>query len=346
MPNSFACSCGAQLSVKPELAGKRIACPQCGQPVTVPTVPSGVTVRCKCGKVYQVKPQMAGKTVRCTACGGLFIVPGPGKTGETASVRAASDEADSGKGDSGSIAAAATPLSRAVPRSVSPSTAAKASRKARRVNRTMLVGIAIAGGAAVVVLLAMVAFLLFARGSAAPDQSTPEAVYQAFARAEAADQYLAVFDLVTPQSQEFLAGMAAFALHGSAPIDKRALRLLEKHSAKAAENAVLTPNNPNDPRQLLAAMRKLGERIPDKRAFYAEALQFFKSFDDESLWDRLGGSLMAGPKTALRNVVVDGDRARGASVMTFDGKTVEQPVVFLRIDGLWRVDLTESGPPP
>ena len=38
------CECGKTLNVKPEMAGKRVKCPECGTPITVAT-PKGV--RCK-----------------------------------------------------------------------------------------------------------------------------------------------------------------------------------------------------------------------------------------------------------------------------------------------------------
>ena len=34
-----ACACGAQFRVKPELAGKRVQCPKCGQPFLIPDAP-------------------------------------------------------------------------------------------------------------------------------------------------------------------------------------------------------------------------------------------------------------------------------------------------------------------
>jgi hypothetical protein len=41
-PLSFACGeCGKDLKVKPELAGKKIKCPQCGQAVAVPSLQAG-----------------------------------------------------------------------------------------------------------------------------------------------------------------------------------------------------------------------------------------------------------------------------------------------------------------
>ena len=36
MPIVIACQCGKKLQAKDELAGKRVKCPQCGQPLTVP----------------------------------------------------------------------------------------------------------------------------------------------------------------------------------------------------------------------------------------------------------------------------------------------------------------------
>lgn len=38
-----------------------------------------ILVKCKCGKQLSVKPEMAGKKGKCPGCGALFTIPGPAK---------------------------------------------------------------------------------------------------------------------------------------------------------------------------------------------------------------------------------------------------------------------------
>lgn len=100
MPITFSCSCGKNLRVGDEHAGKRVKCPSCGKAVAVPaarkaaesqpaapkaqggtataTAPSGQAVRfgCECGKQLQAKAELAGKRIKCPSCGTTLLVPG------------------------------------------------------------------------------------------------------------------------------------------------------------------------------------------------------------------------------------------------------------------------------
>jgi DNA-directed RNA polymerase subunit RPC12/RpoP len=65
------CSCGAKFKAKVELAGKRLKCPTCGHPLSVPTQEAATTpirVACQCGQAFQAKVSLAGKAVACPAC--------------------------------------------------------------------------------------------------------------------------------------------------------------------------------------------------------------------------------------------------------------------------------------
>ena len=72
------CGCGAQFMAKAELAGKRLTCPSCGQPLLVPN-PQGPTskirVACQCGQAFQAKAELAGKRVKCPSCGQPLAIP-------------------------------------------------------------------------------------------------------------------------------------------------------------------------------------------------------------------------------------------------------------------------------
>ena len=78
MPIEHACTCGAKLKVKDELAGKKIKCPKCSQVSTVaePTIPTEmIPIRCQCGKSYQAKSSMSGKSFKCSACEQMVSIP-------------------------------------------------------------------------------------------------------------------------------------------------------------------------------------------------------------------------------------------------------------------------------
>jgi hypothetical protein len=92
MPVSFSCSCGKQLRVPDEYAGRRVKCPGCGEATTVPTngaaaapkrapapqaPPAGmIRFACECGKQMQARAEYAGRTTQCPACGAEVVIPG------------------------------------------------------------------------------------------------------------------------------------------------------------------------------------------------------------------------------------------------------------------------------
>jgi serine/threonine protein kinase len=73
------CPCGQKLSVKKDLAGKKIRCPKCQRLLAIP-VPERVAskplkVTCQCGQQYHARADLAGKTVKCMRCGAPLAVP-------------------------------------------------------------------------------------------------------------------------------------------------------------------------------------------------------------------------------------------------------------------------------
>lgn len=80
------CQCGKKFAAPENLAGKKVKCPSCGQPIIIPaagptkpaTVPQSgnITVSCQCGKRFSAPPNLAGKNVKCPGCGQPIAVPG------------------------------------------------------------------------------------------------------------------------------------------------------------------------------------------------------------------------------------------------------------------------------
>ncbi len=91
MPLVVNCSCGKQLRVPDEFAGKRVKCPACQNPCavpaagapsrTAPATPAGtmISFRCTCGQTMQARAEFAGRKTKCPSCG--EVVPIPGKAG-------------------------------------------------------------------------------------------------------------------------------------------------------------------------------------------------------------------------------------------------------------------------
>jgi hypothetical protein len=97
MPILLPCSCGKQLRIPDDFAGKRIKCPACSEILTVPDAaltpartgvvahsvpaPVGGMLRfsCTCGKVMQAKSEFAGRSTRCPACQSTLTIPGAGE---------------------------------------------------------------------------------------------------------------------------------------------------------------------------------------------------------------------------------------------------------------------------
>jgi hypothetical protein len=99
MPISFLCSCGKQLRAPEDYVGRRVKCPGCGEPQTVPTaeaparaappraappraaakppaVPAGmVRFTCTCGKQMQARAEYAGRPTQCPGCGAEVLIP-------------------------------------------------------------------------------------------------------------------------------------------------------------------------------------------------------------------------------------------------------------------------------
>ena len=70
----------ARFHAKPELAGKLVTCPSCGQAFKVPQpqVPvASVRATCQCGRSFAAKPELSGKLVKCPSCGQPLSVPHP-----------------------------------------------------------------------------------------------------------------------------------------------------------------------------------------------------------------------------------------------------------------------------
>lgn len=110
MEISVSCSCGKSFKAKPALAGKKVACPACKAPISIPeqelneqnkvssesTVPGShvpaipappetppptqapeILITCACQQQFKVDAQYAGQQANCPACQSLCFIPHP-----------------------------------------------------------------------------------------------------------------------------------------------------------------------------------------------------------------------------------------------------------------------------
>lgn len=99
MPIKVSCKCGKKINAPDDLAGKRIKCPACSEPLAVPQPAAAeesnaIRVSCDCGKSFKVKADLAGKTLKCPACSKPVKVPGSAAPQPAAARNKAAEKAD------------------------------------------------------------------------------------------------------------------------------------------------------------------------------------------------------------------------------------------------------------
>jgi len=91
------CDCGKRMKANDKLAGKRVRCPECKEPVSIPQAASSQAAssqagkqriptsppasslpkaQCACGQIIAYNPANAGKAGQCPGCGQGFLIPG------------------------------------------------------------------------------------------------------------------------------------------------------------------------------------------------------------------------------------------------------------------------------
>ncbi len=351
------CHCGAQFMAQPALAGKTVKCPSCGQffQVPRPSLPREFTVACTCGRVYPVKPELFGRQVRCQSCGCQFVVPTPGRPPVRQTDPLGSANPLDGLGDMsnwGMPTGVGSAMNMPLGNSTLPSTpysyrASTTKRKSSfEVNKKLVALIGLSALTAVAIAAISVATFLWWRWGGRKYNS-PEAVFAANKQATANKDWKTYFDTVTPESQAQMVGALVFALKMSGTIDPRITELLSKHG-------VINEPSPrprtDDFTQLMAQMqeeiRKSGDSVKDKRAFFVDAMSQIE-LQGERMKKQMGiqaGALEdAGANSTLKDVVVEGDFARGTQSIAINGRTFDLPISFRKIDGGWRIDMTSLG---
>ncbi len=94
MPIPVACQCGQKFQAKDQLAGKKVKCPKCSNPLRIPSPqqaappapmpapstasgPTEIPIACACGQQMKAKAKLFGKKVKCPKCGQPIQIPNP-----------------------------------------------------------------------------------------------------------------------------------------------------------------------------------------------------------------------------------------------------------------------------
>ncbi len=125
MPIQVTCSCGKSVAAPSKLAGKKVKCPGCKEPLQVPSAngkasgksasgkskngksatngsSAAIKASCSCGKSFKASAKAAGKKVRCPACKEPVTIPSGKKSGKKSAAKvaaaASAPSADDGVG--------------------------------------------------------------------------------------------------------------------------------------------------------------------------------------------------------------------------------------------------------
>jgi hypothetical protein len=210
-------------------------------------------------------------------------------------------------------------------------------------------------GTGSVLLLAAVSVAL--AGGREPKYATPQEAWQAAAKAFTNKDWKAVYGVLTDESREKLTAQAAFlplmikGFAKLAPKDKQAEEMaklkplddvLAKHGLteevlkKMEQEAKAKGTDKKDPDAMKKALQTLIAPIKDRRAFVGEMMPALQKATGMSKEDN-----KAFAEAQLKDVKVEGDKARGVLVLKKGDKEQREPIEFRREGGGWRVEMPE-----
>ena len=204
-------------------------------------------------------------------------------------------------------------------------------------------------------LLLLAAVSLAIAGDRQPVYRTPQEVFQASLKAYQRDDYKALCTMLTDAARDQLAGQVAFgsllnrnrlrASIESAPADKRkeiAAKVkslddvLSKHglTEEALNKMKKKPADPKDPDPAKQMLQQLTAPIKDRCAFIVAMAPVLKKLSPDQ---GKGGPVP--PDSRLKDIKIDGDRAKGVIVYKDGGEEQREPVAFRKRMGSWKIDL-------
>jgi hypothetical protein len=203
----------------------------------------------------------------------------------------------------------------------------------------------VAGG-----LLLLAGLTVAVAGDRQPVYRTPQEVFEAAKKALQKEDMKGFCATLTDDSRDAFAGvmvlmpMMVKGFAKFAPEDKQKellakLKPLEdvmtKHGLTEEALNKMKGEKPagKGPEAMKQALKQLVAPVKDRCAFIAEMVAAFKKVD---------GKAKEGPidiKGELKDVMIDGDKAKGVIVGTKDGKEKRDPIEFRKIAGSWKIDL-------
>jgi len=267
-----------------------------------------ISIQCpQCGKSYNHSDDLAGKRVKCK-CGQAFAAP------------------------------------------------ARRSSKGSGMSPLVLTAI-IGGGAVVVLFIGLMIFLMSGpkdRTEALSGFTTPEEAFEALQKATVDRDWAAQLAVFAPESRERIVGSVVYwprKFSQASESSREIVETLKKHGIDESvsverPSAMLTANMEKELRELAAI-------IKDKSALYVELAPVALRADVE-MASKLRGitrekaeqlqeqRLKAHAEAKLMDVQISDDTAEGKQQIFLQGRTLDAPVHFRRIDQRWYIRLPDA----
>jgi hypothetical protein len=179
---------------------------------------------------------------------------------------------------------------------------------------------------------------------------SPQAVFDAASAANAKEDWPAVMNCLTDESQDKLTfAMAAIAsfMKGFAGLDKdhgkevsqaiddamKKHGLTEEHQQKLSKGMFDTKGGSQD----IQSIRQAIAPIKDKPGFVGDIMAAMKKFGNKQ-----GDQQPQQFAGTLKDVKIDGDKATGTVVRTVAGKEISQPMEFRKVGGGWKIEISDK----
>jgi len=334
-----------------------------------------ISIQCpQCGKSYNLRDDLAGKRVKCK-CGQAFVAPEPAATEEFEDLGTGSDGLsdlfDEAMPPATGGAVLGGPAQTPIQPMLSPGRRPSKDSGMSPLVLTAIIG----GGAAVVLFIGLMVFLMTgSKDPTAADDAgkpgsgeateglsgfaTPEEAFEALQKATVDQDWAAQLAVHAPESRERIVGGAAYTtlmLSQASGPSPEIVEILKKHGIDDSVS-VQTPSATQtaDMEGMLQRVEKqqgeLAAMIKDKSAFYVELMPVLERVSVEMASKLPGMAALrekaeqmqeqaqkAQAEAKLIDVEITGDTAQGKRQVPFQGRTLDVPVHFRRIDQRWYI---------
>jgi hypothetical protein len=167
---------------------------------------------------------------------------------------------------------------------------------------------------------------------------SPQAVWEAQKKALADRDWKTLYNTMTPETQDQVVGGLAFMVSMAGTVDARLTEIRKTHGIEDTS----APSNPSGFADALQKMQSdmsaAATTIKDKPGFFRDVMDYFQEKGDE-FNKQLGTAEVrkAMEAATLKDVVIEGDSARGTQSIQVMGGTLSLPVAFRKVGGGWRI---------